>query len=271
MTARPILVASDLDARNDRAVDRALMLGRRLGRPVALVHVLAKEPDDEGLAEARRQARDSLPDPAAEVEILLPVGPVPEEIGLVADEWHAAMIVCAVARFNALSDYVTGTAVDRIIAHGRRPVLVVKRRPRADYRRIMAAVDFSASSAHALASAAELFPEAEFVLVHAYRLAFEGARQDARLRDEARAAREATMAQFLARPELAGLEGRVRTELAYGAVGEALLDAASQFAPDLVVAGTQGTGPLRRATIGSIASHLLHRMPDDMLVVPPEE
>ena len=271
MAASPILIASDLNARSDRAVDRGLMLGRQLLRPVCLVHVRERELDDEELAETRRLVRDSLPDPDAPVEILVPEGPAPLEISHAADEWDAAVIVCAVARFNALRDYVTGTAVDRIISQGKRPVLVVKRRPHRDYRKLMAAVDFSGHSAHALVCAARLFPDAEIVLVHAYKAAFEGAQSGERLRGEMREMREASMRTFLERLELAGLKDRVKIEFVHGDIGQALLGAAKDIAPDLVVAGTHGAGGLRRAALGSIASQMLQWMPYDMLVVPPDD
>lgn len=271
MAERPILIASDLSPRNDRAVDRAIMLGRQLSRPVCLVHVRKEGADEDDRGEIERFIRAGLPDPDADIEILLPTGPVPQEIGMVADEWHAALIVCAVARFNDFHDYITGTAVDRIVTRGRRPVLVVKQRPHSDYRKLMVAVDFSNHSAHALACAARLFPEAEMVVVHAYKVAYEGLQKGAHLRDETREMHEASMKEFLARPELACLKGRVRTELAYGDIGQALLGAAKDLAPDLVVAGTHGAGGLRRAALGSIASQMLQWMPHDMLVVPPED
>lgn len=267
MPASPILVATDLKPRCDRAVDRALMLGRQLARPVCLVHVRERGADEEDSAEVERAARDSLPDPDAAVELLLPAGTAAPEICHAAHEWDAAVVVCAVARFSTFREYVTGTTVDRILAQGGRPVLVVKQRPRADYRKLMAAVDFSDYSAEALAIAARLFPDAEIVLVHAYHVAFE---TSAHLREEARAKFEEAMRAFLDRPELAGLRDRTSAEFVYGAIGPALLGAARDLAPDLVVAGTRGGG-LRRAALGSIATQMLRWMPQDMLVIPPED
>lgn len=272
MPKEPILIASDLSARTDRAVERGMMLGKQLARPVALVHVRGKgRADEEGRKEAERFARASLPDPSADIELILPTGAVAEEIDKVGDERDAAMIVCGVARFNDFWDYITGTAVDSIISKTRRPVLVVKRKAREDYRKLLVAVDFSDHSAHALAVAAALFPAAEITLIHAYQVAYEGLQKGEHLPEEARRTRQASLDKFLQRPELDGLKSRVQTKLVYGDVGEALIEGAKEVEPDLVVAGTHGSGALRRATIGSIASEMLQWMPHDMMVIPPVE
>ncbi len=50
MTDKPIVVATDLQARSDRAIDRGLMLGSETGKPVVVVHVL---PSDRSEGEER--------------------------------------------------------------------------------------------------------------------------------------------------------------------------------------------------------------------------
>ncbi len=272
MVDSPILIASDLSARNDRAVDRAIMLGKQLALPVCLVHVRKPGTKDAGGADKLRQvALNSLPDPAAPVEIRMPIGSAPEEVARTAVDFDAAMIVCAVARFNGLNDYFIGTAVDYIIAKGKLPVLVVKQRPHADYRNLLVAVDFSSHSGHALKVAADLFPAAEITLMHAYHVAFEGFQKAPHLRDETLKLREKNLEEFFADPDLNVLRDRVRTEFVYGDVGAALLQAVDEHNPDLVVAGTHGAGVIRRAVIGSIASSMLAWVSQDMLVVPSKD
>ncbi|HSG34965.1 MAG TPA: universal stress protein [Sphingomonadaceae bacterium] len=270
MAQRPILIASDLSPRNDRAVDRAIMLGRQLSLPVCLVHV--RRPGSKDVDEIERleqAARNSLPDPAATVEILLPSGSAPTEIGNVATERDAALIACAVARFNGLNDYFTGTAVDHIIIEGKRPVLVIKQRPHEDYRRLLVAVDFSTHSAHALRVAADMFPEAELTLLHAYHVAYEGFQKGKHLKGETLASREQAMEEFLANDELAGIKQRLRVHFSYGDIGSAIMNEIEALDPDLVVVGTHGSGGVKRMVLGSVASSLLEWVARDMLVVPP--
>lgn len=271
MAERPILIATDLSGRNDRAVDRAIMLGKQIGQPVCLVHVRGKDAaDEESEQRLAAKARASLPDPAVAVDILLPVGSPPDELGRLASERDASMIVSAVARFNGLNDYFVGTAVDRIISRGKKPVLVVKQRPHGDYRKLLVAVDLSPFSAHALSVAAELFPDAEITLLHAYHVPYEGLQKGAHLKDEMRQMREKGLEDFFALPQLAGLKERVAVEFVYGDIGQAILQATRDLQPDLVVAGTHG-GAIRRATLGSVASSMLEWVAQDMLIVPPAE
>ena len=270
MADGPILVASDLSSRADRPVDRAIRLGQQLGRPVCLVHVRDDEGEGGESEELERFVRRNLPDGSDDIEIYLPSGSVAEEIAHTADEVDAAAIVCGVARFNNFYDYIIGTAVDAIISRASHSVVVVKQRPQGEYRKLMVAIDFSDDSAHAAAAAVRLFPEAEITLVHAYKVAYEGLQQASHLRDETREEHEASLAEFLARPELAGLKGKAESKLVYGDVGGALLDASKELDPDLVVAGTHGAGAVRRATLGSTASQMLQWLPYDMMVVPPD-
>ena len=270
MAKQPVFIASDLSARNDRAVDRAIMLGRQIGQDVGFVHVRKSGAKDaQDIEKLEELARNSFPDPAADIDIHLPSGSPPETVGKLAAESDASVIVCAVARFNGLNDYFTGTAVDQIIVKGKRPVLVVKQRPHEDYCRLLVPVDFSPHSGHALKVAAELFPEAEITLLHAYHVAYEGLQKDPHLREETKRLREEALEEFLADPELAALKGRLRIELVYGDIGSALLQSAEDLDPDLIVAGTHGSGGLRRLALGSIASSMLAWVSQDVLVVPP--
>lgn len=270
MSERPIIVATDLSPRNDRAVDRALQLGAAMGRTVSLVHARLPAINDETAEQLVALGRAALPDPAADVEIRMPVGPAPEVIAKTADTLDAALIVCGVARFNGIGDYFSGTAVDHIITRGHRPVLVVKQRPHRGYAKILVTTDFSDFSAHALAVAAEMFPDAELHLVHAFHVPFEGFQKAGHVKEQVEADVSDEMRRFLARPELAGLGERVQWRLCYGGVAKGIRTAMEQVQPDLLVAGTHGKGDWRRATLGSIASDLLEWVPIDMLVVPPE-
>ncbi|MFN4114661.1 MAG: universal stress protein [Sphingomonadaceae bacterium] len=270
MSTGPIIVATDLSARNDRAVDRAVQLGTAMGRTVSLVHARSPRITDETAEQLAVLGRAALPDPAADVEIRMPVGPAPEVIAKTAEAIDAALVVCGVARFNGIGDYFSGTAVDHIITKGHRPVLVVKQRPHKPYDKVLAGTDFSDHSAHALAVAAELFPDAELHLVHAFHVPFEGFQKAGHVKEQVEADVSDEMGRFLARPELAKLAERVQWRLCYGGVAKGIRTAMEQVQPDLLVAGTHGKGGWRRATIGSIASDLLEWVPIDMLIVPPE-
>ncbi|MBM3595510.1 MAG: universal stress protein [Alphaproteobacteria bacterium] len=161
------------------------MLGAEQDRPVAIVHVLEEEcEDEEQRARAEMLVRRVLPDPEAEVQILLPCGSALTTIARVASELDAALLVAGVASFNELRDYFLGTAVDYIVCHAAMPVLAIKDRPHSPYRRLLVAVDFSEASKQAVLAAASLFPDAHLNVVNAYHVPLEGWQSGEETREE---------------------------------------------------------------------------------------
>ena len=159
---RSILVATDLSARSDRAVDRALELGREWNADVHVVHAIERDAPTTAL-----DVRRVLPDPGAKAGVSLPYGPAPKAITDTARELKADLLVTGVARYNDLGDYLLGTAVDHVVRNAPCPVLVVKQRVHGPYGRLLVASDFSKGAGAALLAAAALFPEAGLHLVHA--------------------------------------------------------------------------------------------------------
>src|SRR5690606_33810109 len=92
------------------------------------------------------------------VEILLVQGSAPRAIAETAAQAGADILLVGPARFNSLTDFVLGTAVDYLLRHASTPLLVVRDKPFNPYRHVLVAVDFSAPSAAALTVAAALFP-----------------------------------------------------------------------------------------------------------------
>lgn len=264
-----ILVATDLSARSDRAVDRAFELGRDLRRKVEVVHVVKPEghADMPELA-LRNRVRETLPEGGEAAEVLIPEGSPPGTIARIAQERGAALIVAGVARFNQISDYFLGTAVDYLIRHADVPVLVVKQRPRALYRRVLVPTDFSPASRQAILTAADLFPDAAIRVVHVFHVGFEGWGVADHVREETLARAETAMAEFLASDDLAGIApGRIESALASGEPEGAVGQAIDDYDADLVVLGTQGGGVLRQLTGGSRVNSLLSWIRPDTLVV----
>lgn len=269
MPQGPIIAATDLSARSDRALDRAFELGRDLGRTVKVVHVVKSE-GHAGVSHEtlEHHVRETLPAEAQGAAVLLPQGSPPSTIAKTAEDEGAALIVAGVARFNQISDYFLGTAVDYLIRHAEVPVLVVKQRPRGLYRRILAPTDFSPASKAAILVAARLFPDAAIRVVHVFHVGFEGWGVADHVREETLARAEGGMAEFLAATEFAAVSpGRIQGALATGEPESAVGQAIEDWQADLVVLGTQGGGGLRQFTGGSRASSLLSWIRPDTLMV----
>ncbi len=263
------MVATDLRARSDRAIDRAIQLGHQFDLPVTVLHVAEREQDCDVRMDLQSAVRLVLPTPDDDVGILTLTGPVPRTIAETASDQNAVLLVTGVARLNSLSDYILGTAVDKIIRYSKVPVLVVKHRPHRAYGRIVCAVDFSPHSGGALCAALRLFPQAELIALHAYHVPYESWQKDAYVREETERDARKNFEGFIANlPVADGDRERIKTHLEYGGVGEVLQNEIARVDPDLVVFGTHGMGGFRQATLGSIASSLLQCTVPDALIVP---
>jgi nucleotide-binding universal stress UspA family protein len=92
-----------------------------------------------------------------------------------AEKENADLVVVGKHRQDALLDLFRGSTGERLLRFGARPVLVVKDRATIPYLRALVAVDFSSCSRKAWLFALELFPDAQFELMHAFDIPLPGA------------------------------------------------------------------------------------------------
>lgn len=266
---KPILVATDLSARSDRAVDRAIMLAQQWNVRLIVLHAL--EPGSRLEAEpdlAENAIRAVLPDPETDVSIIPAIGPAPAMVVDAASSADCGLIVTGVARFNDVGDYFIGTAVDHVVRHATVPVLVVKQRPHGPYTSVLIATDFSHCSRQALLTAARLFPDAALHLVHAYHVPFESRLKSADVREYVTQEAQAELDAFVQDPIIpADVRSRITAMLGYGELQGVVANTADEVGADLVVLGTHGLSGFVRAMIGSWAEALLQDLRQDTLMV----
>lgn len=280
---RAILLATDLSARSDRALDRAASLAKRWKAHLTVLHVLGEKapPSDrmdrlpswrrraEPLDVARKYILADLEDLAAAATVLVEHGDVVDSTIRVALESDSELIVIGAARNELLGELMLGRTVDRLLRRSRVPVLVVKERARRPYRHIVVATDFSESSRHALVAAAQFFPEEALTVFHAYDARMSGLAGDpADYRRECRKVAEQDCAVFLR--ATAALQNRRRHPevfVEYGAPGSLLRDYILDHPVDLVVVGTHGRSAIFDVLMGSVAKQILDDVPCDTLVV----
>lgn len=266
--AKPVMVATDLSARDDRAVDRALMLARQWGTRAGVIHVPQSHGGNDAQIDWSAKVRAVLPDPQADVDIFLPEGSAPTAIADTARDRDAAAIVTGIARMNNFTDYFLGTAVDHVLRHADVPVLVVKQRPHADYARIMVATDFSQGSRVALTKVADLFPNIPIDLVHVFHVPYESRFTSDDVHADVTAEESEDMDAFVAHEAISdALRKRITTHVIEGDTNAAIAGAIERLRPDLFVVGTHGKSGFRRATIGSKAEALINWVPVDTLAV----
>lgn len=269
-----LLLATDLSARCDRALDRAARLANEWQAELVALNVL--EPaasfdqalawvggaSDEPFARlARAQlARDIA---AANVRATLRVvrsADIPAAIQATTIGTQSDLVITGVSRDETLGRLLLSSTVEKLARALPQPLLVVRRRARAPYERIVVATDFSDSSRHTLLCAARLFPGRELILYHAHSGQADGLPHPSALIEEAECA------AFLAETVFPD-EVKVRPVVEYGAIESTLTQFVREHDIELVVMGSQGCGGIMSLLLGNTAAVLLDWLPCDMLLV----
>lgn len=278
---KDLLVATDLSARSDRAMERAMELAREHGAKLTIVHVIDEDlpvalAESHGTAAqqaiSQHVAKLSKGDqPDVSVEVLF--GRAYLDVLQVAERTQAEMVIVGVHREDSFKDMFRGTTAERIIRASNVPVLLVKEQITGPYRKIMVGVDFSVYSRRAIEFAVKFAPDGEFHLVHAYDVPFKGFLHDPNTRHQIREEQrerfgemvEGEMAAFLNN----SAEGapKFRQVLQEGTPREVIQRQAGRLKPDLLVIGTHGRTGVAHAFLGSVAEDLLAKPPCDVLAV----
>ncbi|GAB5482700.1 MAG: universal stress protein [Parasphingorhabdus sp.] len=270
-TNKPILLATDMTARCDRAFDRALMLAKSWKTRLIVVHVLdPKQAKKKGLVpkEARTQLEEELPETDVHVEFIIEMGNVGELVIETAKRERCGLIVTGVAHYDGFSDVFLGSPVDHIVRHADVPVLIIKRKPVKPYRSIMVATDFSDCSMTALNTAAELFPEIPLHLVHAYNVPYSGWLKSDQVAQDIGSEEAKLMERFLAQTTIDNATfKRLKASNEKGELGVVLFKKIKELKSDLVVLGTHGKSGFMRASMGNNARVLLGWLKQDVMMV----
>lgn len=283
-----ILLATDMSARCDRALDRAVQLARQWQARLVTLTVVdpgtlsaesvratplpswATVPGDPMQRAFQRLRRDAF---AEDVEITPRVeeGKVGEVLARVAAEEDAGLIVTGIARGESLGRTLLGSTVDWLARHAAVPVLVVRDRVHGAYRNVVVASDFSASSRLALDSSLSFFPGVETTLFHAFDVPFPGTRDATNQANTIEHARDAALKEGTRLLDAAGLTAEQRAGIRIVAEqGEPVrltYEFARDHGADLIALGTHGRTGLFEILIGSIAKLILETAATDVLLV----
>lgn len=273
-----IMAATDLSARSDRAVHRALTLAHEHCAEIEVLHVLDADYPDDTNRELETSAVSKIRDQIASLghseercRIKVVHGHDYVEIIRNAHELGADVIVLGVPR-QTPSAYFKGTTAERVIRGGHVPVLVVREPVAQSYRVILVAHDLSIHSRRALSFAAEIAPQAEFHLVHATHEPFRAFLDPETIRELVHDEQDNFKTMIV--PEIDTLKAHIkshvaRIELSFGAgLAETVIrEKISEIRPDLLVIGTHGRTGIAHALLGSVAEGLLANSPVDVLAV----
>jgi nucleotide-binding universal stress UspA family protein len=281
-----LLLATDLSARCDRALDRAAMLVKEWNANLTVVHAFESDiyattrdprpapswrqnPNLKG-AIATKQLHQDLDQLDVPFDVFLQEGSPADVISQAVRELGAGLIVTGIARGETFGRFIFGGTVDKLVRGSAVPVLVVKARPRHAYPDIVVATDFSEASRKAIAGAREMFPSARITLLHCYESTPSSMMRANAAADAGRQLAMGEYAEFVnADAKSAGSIAQLPIMFERGSVDCIIQAYAADNPLDLLVIGSQGKNALSRAFFGSTAEVMMASAPCDVLVVPP--
>jgi nucleotide-binding universal stress UspA family protein len=273
------LLATDLSGRGDRALDRALLLADAWGAELLIVHALEERPgwSDQGrlpswrrppdaAALAERQIRADVGDASARVRILIREGPAAKVILDAAAQDACDLVVVGLGRQRPWGGF--SRTVDELFRASPASVLVVKRRPHGPYGHVLVGSDFTPEARSGLEVAAQLFPAAKFVLMHAYEMPYRALLGDSQLGQDFAEMEQTTLRSFLDEAELPDAVRRGITPLIEHGPPEAMLSSyVMENGADLIVIGAYERSRLLHAVVRGKGPRIVEAAPSDVLVV----
>ena len=276
-----LLCATDLLPKTDAAVERAHQMRKLSGGRLTFLHVVSAGDAHEGTLEQRMlSAQSRLAHRArratAPVELVVRCGRPAAVLREVAAARRADLVIVGPHVTDSVPDALRGTFLERIIGEARCPVLIVRRPVVEPHRNVMLALDGSRTCGQ-LISLAESLPLGttdQWSIVHAHEPPYEAMMTTLRAGDPAvmRYAAESMAQAVNATRDIVRRHSmnprRYRVVVVEARPATAILRAAADSPPDLLVLGTRGLGRFRRALLGSTAHEVLHSTDCDLLLAP---
>lgn len=278
-----ILCATDLTLKSDAAVDRAGVLATQLDAELVLLHVVAHSAFasvlEQRLQSSMERMKERTRPPqwghALAPNTIIRIGGAPEVVSHMAEEIGADLVVLG-PHSRATRGALMGTITARLLNERQRPVLIARQHVHGSYRRVLMALDLNPESAAVIRAAESLVlrDETKASVVHSCHVPY-NALLDAAGMDQQTIADFPGMVTAQARENIATLlERESGGSIDYSVIvsrnsaAAAIEKVAGRLQPDLIIMGTRGHGPVRRALLGSVASRVIESAMTDVLVVP---
>lgn len=280
-----ILAATDFSMRSQRSLRRAGLLARHTGAELTILHVVDDDQPADLIELERNEAGKILEERLGSIaelrdiscRIVVATGDAFDVILRTAESTSADLIVMGAYRKQLLRDYFVGTTIERVVRRSSCPVLMVNNEVAGPYRRVLAAVDISDASAHAMQSASALgfFDDAQVSIAHAFQplakstLVMVGSAQegidDHVAAEHLRASQE--LDAFLQSHGIGDPAWTLRIE--EGDPFPTIARLVTEMYPDLLVIGTHNRSGIAKMLLGSVAEEALRALDLDILTVPP--
>lgn len=280
---KKILLATDLSARGDRALDRAAQLARQWGAQLLVVHAI--DPKDASLSETaypspfwrpspdrapiiRDRIKRDLREEVDQLKIHIAEGDPAQVILDTAEREGCELIIVGLARDELFGRMLLGNTVEQLVRKSPVSVLVVKSRPSGAYRHVLVGTDFTPESQYGLEVAARSFPDSQFTVMHGFEMPYKAFMSNPALSHDFAAMERDTIEQFVRDAALEDqVRGRIRTMIEHGPPELMLCRYVEEQQADLTVIGAYGRGFLFHLLVGGYTPRILDMVPNDTLLV----
>lgn len=270
---KTILAATDLSARSDRAVQRALRLAAMLDLPCQVISVVDDEQPDDMVDRQKKDVADRLerfvksmarPGQTFTTAAIAgdPFTVIPEQ----AEIADAGLVVLGLHRLRPFFDMVRDTTMERLVRTSLRPVLLVRDPADHDYSKVLVPVSFSPACAAALRIAKTIAPAAGMRSFHAVSIPFSGLTREGPGSATARAmCAEAAQERNSWKAANDPNGSLPDTEILSGGRSEIMMRLIADK-PDLIAVGAHTRTGYSPYVLGSFVAELIRMPPCDVLV-----
>ena len=292
-SAKAILVATDLSAPARHAVERAFHLAASTESELCILHVMELDTLD-GLREMlggnvievksalkndaherlEQLTRDAAINRGISAGACVAEGNPLATINAEAEAQDAHLVVLGARGESFLRHALLGSTAMRLLRKSvRRPVLVVKQAPHETYRNVVVTVDFSPVSLEAIRLARYWAPKANLVLLHAFRLPFEGKLVFAGVDEQVIRRYVASEGEVRRKRvhELATAAGltalKYSAKVVHGDPAQQIIAMEQAVDADLIVVGKHGAHIAEELLLGSVTKHVLAESQCDVLII----
>ncbi|CTQ32941.1 universal stress protein [Jannaschia rubra] len=276
----PIIVATDLSPRSDRAMLRAARIAKEQDAPLHILHILDEELPAailHGHAEDAKKTLQSRVDQTPEIadrspRVDIEVGHLSRLLPGILSDRKPGLLVLGSHRDRGLAELIGQPSLSRIMAVSDVPILLAVGEPDRDYAKALAGWDFSAAGNAAVDLSRRIAPDASLTLVHAWddfaAVAPYGGSMGVGASPATVARLEESMESAVADLHKTYPDATIDQHTQMGGAAHVILRLAADRSADLIVMGRHARSGIARFFLGHTATAVALRSPCDVLIAP---
>lgn len=278
---KTIVVATDLSARSNIAVERALLLAAQHKATLHIVHFIDAELP-QTIAKAHSELAKNIlsawaekyaPDLGVTAIVDCAFGDLLIALPQYLNKVDADLAVLGAHRPRGSIVFFRSTTLHRLLKRLERPLLVVVNVPKGNYAEPLVGIDFSTCSKHAAYLARDIAPYKPLIFAHVFHVPFQALNYHVAINSheadtEVTRCAEDAKTQMDAFSALLEITTKVDTIVEDGTAATTLPSIAKRLGCDLICVGAHSRSWLPQTILGSTAEALLAVPEFDVLIAP---